>query len=329
MNVLDDELIQRMCSQLDVLAAGVSPIAPDLDVHPVVSVGGRRPSPRRRLVVVAAASLALVVGAAGLLMTRGDGSAVGDEHSTPETLAPVVTRATEPQVAHPTSPSPAGWDLLDWGNVRISLPPDLSPFRPGNGCQAVANEQARSITCGDQWVRIVPAELTAVPDEVVNGLHVVLRTDECDRCQTIDIYELAVSVTVRWTTDSPLKVTDTIGPSGTWRYQNEPRSGARLDWQEVSFHGASIRVPQGWFVETVGPTEPSPCPGDLGANVVLLDDGLPTDCDQPLLRAPRDGARLHRVDLPLAVHPGWAEQQIVSGSGTKDLLALTVGYGSD
>ncbi|MGZ4673038.1 MAG: hypothetical protein ACXV8K_10300 [Ilumatobacteraceae bacterium] len=324
MNTIDDELIRRLCAELDTLTADVPAVPPALSPMVVVGHIVERPGrDRRRVIVLAAAMIALIAAVAGLVAVRRDGGAVGTPAS-PSSSAPVVTYATSPGVVHPTPPTPDGWDVVEWGNVRLSLPPDLSPFHVGNGCVTTPQGADLDIVCGDQLVRIRPASLHGAAGQTMNGFHVVLRTGECTRCQTLDVYELATTVTVKRAGESPLAIIDTVGPSGSWRYQNELRPTAPADWKTVAYQGVTIRVPASW--PTVSSSDASLDPCKIRANTVVV--GTET-CAQPSLQPPTDGVRLFLADPPITAHDGWPEQQVSAQFDSAPSVVLEVGYGSD
>jgi hypothetical protein len=332
MNTLDERLINQLCAELDALTADVSAVPPPLvssvGVARVVSIAPRRV--RRRLVVLAAAIVAVIVGIAGLVAVRRDNRATGSTESSPDGV-PVVTLPSAPGPVHPIPPSPEGWDFVEWGNVRLSLPAEMSPFRPDNGCVSTPRESDLEIVCGDQSVRIVAGPPDAVTDQIVNGLHVSWRAGECSGCQTLVLPELASTVSVQRHDDAAANsILSTVGPSGSWRYGYEIRPTPPAEWKTVTFEGVAIRVPPDWPVETVGASELGPCPQAMFANTVLLDLGLPNACDTPPVVAPTDGVRLYLAKPPLDTHPGWPGQLVAHGtSGDAPMVVMRVGYGVD
>ena len=106
---------------------------------------------RRRVVVLAAATVALIATVAALVSLRRDDRAVGSDDTAVE-VAPVIT-AGVPRRTHPVPPIPDGWEPVEWGNLRLSLPPDMSPFNAGNGCTKETATDLE-IICGDESVRI-------------------------------------------------------------------------------------------------------------------------------------------------------------------------------
>jgi hypothetical protein len=159
MNTLDDELIDRLCMELDALTADIPAVPPGLASAGIATVVAMPPrGDRRRVLVLAAAMVALIAAVAALVAVRNGDGAVGSPDSSPDT-ASVVTIASDPVAAHPIPATPAGWDLVEWGNVRLSLPPDMSPFHTGNGC--VASTDNLEIVCGDESVSVSNAPLDA------------------------------------------------------------------------------------------------------------------------------------------------------------------------
>ena len=329
MNTIDEELIDRLRAELDSLTADISgapPGLPTVSLASVVAMPLRRD--RRRVLVLAAAMIALIGAVAALVAIRHDNGAVGSPDSSPDT-ASVVTLAAAPVSAHPIPLSPEGWDPVEWGNVRLSLPADMSPFHTGNGC--VANTKTDlEIVCGDESVRISTAPTDAATDDVVNGLHAARVSGECIGCQTMVLPELASAVTVhRRDDDAANAILDSVGPSGAWRYGNEKRPTPPDDWATVRFQGVSIRYPSDWRVQAVAEGAPSPCPPTVLPNTVLLDSGIPGACDGPGLVAPTDGVRLYVAQAPLDFPPGWPEQIVGSGRALATFVVARVGYGVD
>jgi hypothetical protein len=169
MNILDEELIYQLRAELDALTANVSATPPTLGwsvgVARVVAMPPQRD--RRRALVLAAAMVALIAAVAALVAVRRGEGAVGSPETSLDT-ASVITVGAAPVAAHPIPASPEGWDLLDWGNVRLSLPPEMSPFHTGNGCTTDPGTDLQ-ITCSDESVRISTASTNAATDQIVNG----------------------------------------------------------------------------------------------------------------------------------------------------------------
>lgn len=331
MNTLDKELIDRLRAELDALTADVSAVPPRLaasvSIASVVAMPPRRD--RRRVLVLAAAMVALIAAVAALVAVRDDGGAVGSTDSSPDT-ASVVTFATAPVAAHPIPPSPEGWDLVEWGNVRLSLPPDMSPFHTGNGCVSTEGDINLEIVCGDESMRISSGPSDAATDEIINGLHASRVAGECLGCQEMALPELASTVIVQRHDDAAANsILDTVGPSGTWRFGYEIRPTPPDNFMMVRFQGVSIRFPSDWRVQAVAEGEPSPCPRIVIPHTVLLDSGIPGACDDPGLVAPTDGVRLYVAQAPLDSHPGWPEQIVGSGRALATFVVARVGYGAD
>ena len=333
MNALDEQLIRQLRSELDALTANVSAIPPPLVSADVARVVSARPQhDRRRVVVLAAAMVALIAAVATLVSVRHDGAAVGSADSSADTASavPVITRPVAPVAPHPIPLSPEGWDLVEWGNVRLSLPPDMSPFHTGNGCVSNPQESDLEIVCGDESVLIARAPTSGATEEIVNGLRASREAGECVGCQTMVLPELASAVTVHRHDDAAANaILDTVGPSGTWRFGYETRPTPPSNWKTVQFEGQSIRVPADWSIQTVAVDESSPCPPTVLPNTVLLDSGIPGDCDDPTLSQPADGVRLYIAKAPIPTHPGWPEQMVGSERPGIRFVVARVGYGFD
>ena len=329
MNTLDDDLIRRLRVELDSLTADVPATPPTLVPTLLVARAIEQPRhDRRRMIVLAAAMVALIAGVAGLVAVRRDDGAVGTPDSSSATTAavtaPAVTYQAAPGLVHPTPVTPDGWDIVEWSNVRLSLPPDMSPFHVGNGCAAKPSGRDLQIVCGDQSVRIHQAEQQGVATETSNGLHVVWRTGDCAHCETLDVFELAASITVSRTSDSNSAVLATVGPSGSWRYANEVRPRVPADWQKFTYHGVSIRVPPDWSNILSSDASFDPC--KTLAKTIVVGSGT---CADPSLQPPTDGVRMFDAEPPLATHPGWPEQVVSAQIDGASSVVLEVGYGID
>lgn len=332
MNTLDDDLIRDLCSALDLLTVDISETAPQLRSAGVAAVMAGPPRrDRRRVLVLAAAIVALVASVTALVAIRRDDRAVGTDDTAVD-LAPVVTLSA-PRTAHPVPLTPEGWDPVEWGNLRLSLPPDMSPFNLGNGCTTDTSVGLR-IVCGDESVRISTGATDVVTDQLVNGMRVSWTAGECVGCQTMLLAELDTKVSVQRRDDASANaILGTVGPSGSWRYGNEARPSPPADWKTVTFAGMSIRVPPHWPIQTVASDEAASCPRSVIANTVVLDSAAPSDCAySPVLLAPTDGVRMYLSKPPYDDEPLWPQQVIASTEGATDddpWVVLRVGYGVD
>ena len=88
MNTIDDDLICGIRSALDALTADISETAPERES--VSTVLGQPRRDRRRVVVLAAATVALIATVAALVSLRRDDRAVGSDDTAVE-VAPVIT----------------------------------------------------------------------------------------------------------------------------------------------------------------------------------------------------------------------------------------------
>lgn len=335
MSIVDDELITRLRSALDTVTIDVAPDPPRLDS--LIGLTEEFPSPRRnqrRLLVLAAAAVAVVAAIAGVLVLVRDhhDSVVGTPDSA-NTVPPVITSVVAPAAVHPVPPTPDGWELLEWGNVRLALPPDLSPFHVGNGCEHTMTDAALRVTCGNRWVEIHAGVFNgAAPVDLINALQVVPSTGGgCTGCHSVSISALDATVNLDVGDDSlGGAILGTIGPSGSWRFANEPRPAPPADWKTVAFDHVTIRVPADWAVESTPDDATSTCPRELRDRVVQLDHGTVVDCG-PVdeLRPLADGVRLYRAEPPLSIGTGRAEQVITSQNDGTPTIVLEVGYGAD
>jgi hypothetical protein len=121
MNTLDDDLIRAVCSALNELTADISDSPPRLTsagVATVVAVPPHRD--RRRMLVLAAAMIALATSVAALAAIRRDGRAVRPTDSSPST-APLTTSSSSPSVAHPIPASTSLSTNTSTANTTVSL----------------------------------------------------------------------------------------------------------------------------------------------------------------------------------------------------------------
>jgi hypothetical protein len=335
-SLIDDELIDRLRVGLDELTHDIGAEPPGIEA--MVGLTNEFPQPgrsQRRLMVLAAAATALLVAVAGVLILLRDhhDATVDIPDSSVTTVSPVVTSGVQRLAVLPVPPTPEGWELLEWGSVRVALPPDLSPFHVGNACEHSISEAAVRVTCGDRWVEIHSGLYNgATPVTIVNGLHVLASLGgDCEGCESDAVTDLDATVSVD-VGDNTLaaSILATVGPSGTWRFENEPRPAPPAAWQTVSFDQVTIRVPSDWAVETTPDDASSTCPHVLRDRVVQLDHGFAVDCAQVEgLRSPSDGVRLYSAEPPLPIPTGRAEQIVTTGNDGAPTVVLEVGFGAD
>jgi hypothetical protein len=153
---------------------------------------------------------------------------------------------------------------------------------------------------------------------------VVWRTGDCTHCETLEVFELAASITVTRTSDSPRALLDTVGASGSWRYANEVRPQVPADWKKFTYQGVSIRVPPDWSNILSSDATFDPC--KTLAKTVVVGSGT---CAEPSLQPPIDGVRMFEAEPPLATHLGWPEQVVSAQVDGAPSVVLEVGYGID
>lgn len=250
----DEPLLRQLRHDLDEFVGEPGP-APALGTIAVAPV----PSGRSPWLVVgsAAATVAVVVGGL-LLLTQEDAEApVAVETPAPSTVVgPVV-----PSAPMPVPPTPAGWTVVEWGDVRLSLPPDLEPYGPGCTSET-RDEYTVVISCDNREVTIISGTAGGAldpdrPGVVRNGLVTdLVPVPDLDGAAQLLVDE--TSSLVRFVGFAPQAVeaiADTVGVSSTWRVRLEPAPPVPDGWQTVELDGYSFRVPPNWGVSRIGATE--------------------------------------------------------------------------
>ena len=245
----DEQLLDRLRADLDDFVGEPGP-APGLDA---VTVTSRRTGRSLWVMVgAAAATVAVVVG--GLLVLTHD-----------DAEAPLATVAPRPlDVPMPVPPTPAGWTVVEWGDVRLSLPPDLEPYGPG--CTSEADDDISVvITCAARVVTVVTRLAGGLdpdrPITVRNGLSTQLvPTPDLEESSSQLLIGQTTSLVrlTGFTADEVTAIADTVGVSSFWRIGREPRLPVPDDWQTVDLPGLSFRVPADWSVTELTDVELDP-----------------------------------------------------------------------
>jgi hypothetical protein len=322
----DEALVHRLRADLDSFVG-------DADLEPpVLTAGSRRrtrTTPRRVMIGLAAASVvALVVGLANIGPRDDAGSAPSDGPEPGEAAGASL----------PVPPTPDGWTVVEWGDVRLSVPPELSPFDAANGCGSSNDGATMWIECeaGSVTVRLStePGDGRGV---VLNGLEVTRRSDAITASRVGA--EVMVEVAVDRIGASVDDVLDTVGVSSRWRADNEPAPPVPPGWVPVELGGIRMMVPPDWPVVELDPqgADPDVC-GFAGLQPgVLVGRGVletPVDCSvPPAIFAPSDGVRIFELDpeLPSTDPPGapLVDLRMLGSDGGSTLYRIRIGFGVD
>ena len=124
----DDELLARFRHDLDEFA-GPPSTPPAL---PLARSFTAPPAHRPWLLAGAAAATVAILVTGLVLLTR-------DEPAELE-LSPSASTTDPPQAADtlPVPPTPDGWVVVEWGDLRMSVPPEMSPFIDAAQCTTSA-----------------------------------------------------------------------------------------------------------------------------------------------------------------------------------------------
>lgn len=344
----DDPILGRLRGDLDAFVADVTapPSAVPVGAARVFSLDGAREGRRRFLVGAAAAAsvVALVVGLAVIGSRRGD--APSDSTRPPATTTGVPAPAAETK---PVPPTPDGWVVVEWGDVRLSVPPELSPFDASTGCQAsatgdgaVGSDQELGISCGEDSIAVRPLVAgTSGERGELNGLDVERQAAECESCpQALLVPELDREVVVRRldTADADA-ILATVGVSSVWRSLHEPPPAVPADWvRHEPYPGVALSLPPGWWVREIGADgiDPDSCdvrPLESGLLVGHgASDAMVAFCVRASVLPPSDGVRVFPVtgDTVVDDAPGHPFREItVSPTGSDTTYLVRVGFGGD
>lgn len=250
-----DDLITRLRADLDAYV-GEPGLAPALD-EAAAFTPVRGPQRRWPLAAAAAATVAIVVAGLAVIARRGDPD-VADVPTAPPATS--VAPSDAPRLM-PVPPTPDGWQVVEWGDVRLSLPPDIEPYGPG--CTSAARDESTVIiTCGDRELTILSGTAGGGVDPDRPGVQRNgLLTDLVPVPDLDDATQLLVDDTsslvrfVGFAPDEIGAIADTVGVSSTWRVRLEPAPPVPDGWQTVEVDGFSFRVPGDWTVSELAPPE--------------------------------------------------------------------------
>ncbi|HWM19327.1 MAG TPA: hypothetical protein VNO51_06550 [Ilumatobacteraceae bacterium] len=342
----DEPIVSRLRDGLDGLTSTVRTTAPPLD-EPNARVtspaaGGHQWT---RLIAAAAVVAALVAGFVWL-GRGGDGDRLQSTDAPASTDA-TVTAPPDGDGAAPGLPvpaTPAGWVVVEWGDVRLSLPPSLSPYDSANGC--LVDTSARLVvSCDQDSVTVAPiADATRATETVHNGLPAFLDVPTCEGCPVaLGLPSLDLEVVARVDGDTALaeQIVASVGVSGRWRASNEQLPAVPPDWMWVERRGIEIAVPPTWRTLTLDQNDADPdvCGYFIEPETVMLGEGqldIPVDCSAsgPVYRL-TDGVRIFvdagavDADDPAfpavdAAAPGDGGLTVRVGMGVDSTIGLTI-----
>lgn len=216
---------------------------------------------RRRFAAAFATTVAVVLVSALVVLGTANGQKAG--FGPPAAASPPVTL---PQVV-----APVGWAPLDYGLLRIYLPPGWGAvgrcaavgtylIRP-NAAQPLSCEPARSGWASVQPLSSPPAKAWKLSD--LNRTAVWAPRREPPGHETLDIPSLHVELAAVGT---GRKVLRTAGPSALGAVLVQHAAvPVPSSWKAVRFDGLQADVPAAWPVDIV--TRDQPVPGACGAPV--------------------------------------------------------------
>ena len=279
----------------------------------------------------------------------GDGDRIQTTDAPPSTDATVTAPPVgEAAPGLPVPVTPTGWVVVEWGDVRLSLPPSLSPYDGTNGCLVDTSSQLVHrlvVSCDQDSVTVAPiADATRATDIVHNGLSAFLDVPTCEGCPVaLGLPSLDLEVVARVDGDTALagQIVASVGVSGRWRASNEQLPAVPPDWMWVERRGVEIAVPPSWRTRTLisDSADPDICGFFIEPETVMLGEGqldIPVDCSEsgPVYRL-TDGARIFvdggavDADDPAfpaidAAAPGDGGLTVRVGMGVDSTIGLTI-----
>lgn len=307
------------------------------DVPPVSEVErrSRRRTRGRRIRAGSAAALIVAIAAiAAVVAVSGAGSSAPHQHVVvgPPPGRPPVPPVTLPAVAHPAGSIP-----VDYGQVRLWLPPGWSAA-PAGTCAGYhrqvyfgsfgAGSCFGSVVAFGSWLAVHAP--TAPPPAgsartVINGTTVWSwsrsRSPSSAPTRVYDVPSLGVEITAVGAASRA--VAETLGPSSLHAVLAEHYPAAvPASWKTVAYDGFKVSVPAGWPTHTITAHQVVPwaCgPVTFAVPTVQLGYGAPVRCPftngSQTPTKPSDGLWLQPPG-PTSAHglgPGQAAKVITSG----------------
>lgn len=351
----DDALIAELRADLDAFAGAAGP-APDVPFAVRTARAPRRPRPWI-MVGAAAATVAVLVTGLVLIANRDvDPPEQADGPATTPAITPATApvdsstpNATGPAVAPmPVPPTPDGWVVVEWGDVRMSLPPEIDPY--DGRCAATSDRDlVLTIACDGRVIEVLSGIVggTPVDDTTIrNGLTTELGPVTDDPARTgLSIVETMSAVRFAGFTDAEVEsIVATVGVSSRWRVANEPAPAVPDGWRHVGFDNIDLMIPDDWpsVSLTAGDVDPDACGFHTLGGVATFERGGATTADggasvscagqPPVIAPPSDGIRIYELEPgEKATNPPgypYVEQSYdIAGEGRRYLLR--VGLGGD
>jgi hypothetical protein len=336
--VNDEQVLERLRAGLDDLTSSIGVEPPALERPAAGSVSYVGSSRDRWRWVVAAAAGVLVVAATSAVWFTARGRQPADRSVVgvaPTTTPPMTTVIAVERL--PVPPTPEGWKVIEFGDVRLSVPPGWATTR----CNGEP-EPATVTLCGrgDGEVTIGPASLDADAGRAkLNGLRFVGLVADCVNsegefmdCDAIELVDLDVRVAPA-ATDYAIAdaILESVGVSGRWRAAHEPLPPVPDDWQEIqTMEGVTFSVPPDWTTLDLTETAehpPAGCDSQLGGGLVIVGDSL-VDLDCPAPSPFGDLVSGVRVDPTTELPDRWPVwDEVVDVDGRP--VTVRVGFGED
>ena len=228
-------------------------------------------------------------------------------------------------------PTPDGWVVVEWGDLRLSVPPEMSPFTDPAAC----TQESLTLDCsalGFSIRRAVdPGFVLADDDVTVNGLQQARFADGVlVRDLVLDVQFFGAPV------DQVGMIADTVGVSSRWRATNEPAPPVPDGWRAVGFDNVQVRVPDEWPSVTIDPAaaDPDIC-GFRGMETAATFErgGAVASCvDVPPVVPPSDGVRIYELRPGESVSnpPGYPyREQAFEVPSDGRTYVVRVGFGVD